>query len=138
MSEDVQHHASHEHAPRKLERAAAFLSAACALHCLLVPVVTAVLPAMGASQLMDMGAGFDVGMTLLVVASVAAGAAWGFRRHRDVRVTGLLGLGLLVYLLGHALEGTRMGLPVSIVGALVLAFGSYASSRLVPHCDHAH
>jgi hypothetical protein len=134
LPEDAHSRHEHDEAPRKWERAAAFLSAACALHCLALPVATTLLPALGASEALHLEGGFDLGLNMLVVVSVAAGAVWGFRRHRDVRVTSAMALGLLAYLLGHALENTSL----SVTAGLILAAASFASTRLTQHCDHAH
>jgi hypothetical protein len=124
-----------------MERAATWLSLACAVHCLVFPLIGGLLPALGASNLLAAGSGLDTLLTFAVVGSVAASGALGFSRHRDVRVIAAMIAGLILYLFGHAFEGSSMGLGFSIAGALVLAGSSFASARLSQACehpDHAH
>lgn len=132
---------THDLEPRKLERAATWLSLACAVHCLVFPLIGGLLPALGASHLVSAGSGLDTVLTLTVMGSVVASGALGFSRHRDLRVLGSMAAGLVLYLLGHALEGQTLGLALSICGALVLASSSFFSARLSQTCehpDHAH
>ena len=87
------------------------------------------------------GSGLDTLLTLAVVGSVVASGTLGFSRHRDLRVVVGMGVGLMFYLFGHALEGQTLGLALSICGALLLASTSFFSARLSQACehpDHAH
>ena len=87
------------------------------------------------------GSGLDTLLTVAVVGSVVASGSLGFSRHRDLRVIAGMGLGLLLYVFGHALEGQSGSLWLSISGALVLASSSFFSARLSQACehpDHAH
>jgi uncharacterized membrane protein YhaH (DUF805 family) len=141
VSEHLHVHPEDEFEPRRLERAATWLSVACAVHCLVVPLAVTLLPALGASQSLHMSAAAEHILTLLVVLSVSAGAAWGFRRHRDLRIAGFMLLGLIVYLVGHALDGSPYAQSLSVLGALSLAAASFASARLTQTTceqDHAH
>jgi hypothetical protein len=136
-------HFAHEEGlePRRLERAATWLSLACAVHCLVFPLLGGLLPALGASHLISADSGLETMLTLGVVGSVAASGALGFSRHRDLRVLLSMVAGLGFYLVGHALEGKPMSLGLSIAGALVLASASFFSARLSQTCahpDHAH
>lgn len=125
-------------APNNVERAATWLSLACAVHCLVVPLLGGVLPALGASQLVAHGSLVDTALTVFVVVSVALSCAFGYARHRNARVLVFAGLGLCLYLLGHALEESPLSLPLSILGALCLAGTSYQSARLAQRCEHDH
>jgi hypothetical protein len=122
--------------PRRLERAATWLSLACAVHCLVFPLLGGLLPALGASHLISVDGGLEIVLTLAVVGSVAASGALGFARHRDIRVVLGMVTGLALYLAGHALEGKPVSLGLSIAGALVLASSSFFSARLSQTCDH--
>jgi len=124
-----------------LERAATWLSLACAAHCLLVPVGLTVMPLMGASFATGLSEGVEHTLTALVVASALGGVVWGYRRHRDLRVVLATAVGLVVYLIGHVLEGSVTGLALGVLGALVLASSAFLSARLQhaagdPHCAH--
>ena len=129
----------HTHARRpasQVERAAAWLSLACALHCLLVPVTMSLLPLVGA-------AGFAVSerteamLSIAVVGSALLGLFWGYRRHRDVRVVLATLTGLAAYLVGHAFEGSWVGLSLAVAGGIVLAGSAFLGGRLAHHCEDA-
>ncbi len=117
-----------------LERIATWLSLACAVHCLVVPLAVGVLPLLGSSGLTQIGSGADLILTTLVVASALAGVFWGYRRHRDLRIVFATGAGLFAYLAGHVLESSWFGVALAATGALLLAASSFLSARLT----HAH
>jgi hypothetical protein len=117
-----------------MERAVAWLSAACAVHCLLVPVAAALLPLLGASSLGVLGRATDPLLSLLVVSGGTASAVFGFRRHRDLRLSLIMAACILLYLTGHALEDVWYGRALAILGGVSLALASFASARL----GHVH
>lgn len=128
------------------ERVATWLSLACAVHCLVMPVAAAALPLAGLSTsavlggggagAADDGAGHGL-LELALSGSVLVGAGLtgvlGFRRHRDGRVLVVLVLAVALYALGHLVDGWS-GLVASVTGALALAAASFASARLM----HSH
>jgi hypothetical protein len=125
----------------RAERAATWLSLACAVHCLLMPLAISVMPLLGASGLTHLGERAELVMTLLVVASALAGVSWGYRRHRDIRFVYATAVGLAVYLLGHSLghdqEGSWYAIGLAVLGGLTLAGSSFLSARLSHACSHA-
>jgi hypothetical protein len=116
-----------------LERLTGFLSAACAVHCLLTPLVVAALPLVGSSGAALSGGG-ELLLSALVLISGTATLLLGYRRHRDLRSVALIGGFLLLYLIGHARETTWYGTALSIVAGLGLAAASFWSARL----GHSH
>jgi hypothetical protein len=120
-----------------IERAASLLSLACAVHCLLMPTMLALLPLLGASSF-QLGEGLDHALTALVIVSALAGAVWGYRRHRDGRFVIATALGLVAYLAGHALEPLWYGVTAAVLGALVLAASSFLGARLGHAAVHPH
>jgi hypothetical protein len=84
-----------------LERAASWLSLACAVHCLVMPVALALLPVLGASSL-ALNEDLDHVLTALVLVSASGGAIWGYRRHHDARFLVATAVGLACYLAGTA------------------------------------
>jgi hypothetical protein len=116
-----------------VERAVAWLSAACAVHCLLVPLAAALLPLLGASSQGLLG-GADPILTVLVVAGGAASALFGFRRHRDLRLSLGMAACIALYLTGHLIEPAWYGRALAVLGGIGLALLSFASARL----GHAH
>ena len=76
-----------------IDRFGATGSLLCAIHCALLPLVIALLPALGLASLGSQGfeRAFVAFATLLGVFS----AVWGYRRHRAVRALSLLIPGLI-------------------------------------------
>lgn len=119
------------------ERAASWLSLACAVHCLVMPAALAVLPLLGAASF-RLDDGIDHALNALVFVSATAGAAWGYRRHHDGRFVAATALGLVVYLAGHALEPSWYGVTTGVLGALVLATSSFLGARVGHAAVHPH
>ncbi len=127
---------THAHAGTLLDRFGAFLGFACAIHCIAVPLLFGVLPAIGLGFLADHH--FD--LTIVAIASVCAvfAARSGYREHRDARVVAgfvgaiaLLGLG---HLIGE--EGLAGRIP-SVLGGISLAVTHLVNLRLSRKaCDH--
>lgn len=122
-----------EHASTSLERATAFLSAACAVHCLLMPLVIAVLPLVGTSGVV-LGGTAELLLSALVLVSGVASLVLGYRRHHDARVAALIVICLVLYVVGHANEQTWLGNALAVVAGLGLAGASFWSARL----GHSH
>ena len=86
-----------------VDRLGAFASTACALHC----VVCALLPATFAT----LGLGFLVShetewlLTGLAVSFAVCALFFGWRRHRNMRVIGLLSIGMIGLLAARNIEG---------------------------------
>jgi hypothetical protein len=124
------------------ERAATWLSLACAVHCLLMPVVIGLMPLLGASGVTHLGSTAESILTLLVIVSAVLGVTWGYRRHHDLRIVFATGIGLAAYLVGHVLVGhvfaeSWYGIGLAGVGALTLAASSFLSARLSHAAEHA-
>lgn len=121
----------------RLERAATWLSLACAAHCLLMPAVIALTPLLGAS-LAPENPTLELVLNVTVVVSALLGGLWGYRRHRDLRLVLATVAGLVVYLIGHKLEGSTPGLALAVLGAVLLASSSFLSARLQHAAEHPH
>lgn len=105
-----------------LDRIGATGSMLCAIHCALLPVAIAALPALGVGLLADhrVEAGFIAFASLLGVVSLV----WGWRRHRHVAALRLLLPGLALLWLGlllPPLHDSRLwhALVMTAGGALV-------------------
>jgi hypothetical protein len=112
-----------------VERITGFLSAACAVHCLLMPLVIASLPLVGTSGVALSGT-TELALSGLVLVSGTASLVLGYRRHRDLRVAAFIGACLALYLIGHAREAAWYGTALSVVAGLGLAAASFWSARL--------
>jgi hypothetical protein len=126
--------------PLVLDRLAAGLSAACALHCALAPIALVALPVLAGSVLADEG--FHLLMLWLILPSSTVALALGCRRHKDagVLVAGVVGLAVLVFtaVLGHDLLGELGEKLFTFAGAAVLCAGHLRNYRLCRRnaCDH--
>ena len=119
--------------PLSLDRVAGWLSAACAVHCLALPVASALVPLVGTSA-SGLGPGTDAVLTLLVALAAGAGAWLGFLRHRNPWLASAMIFALALHLGGHALEGSWLGHGLGVTGALALAAASFASARASHQC----
>ncbi|HUJ71024.1 MAG TPA: MerC domain-containing protein [Verrucomicrobiae bacterium] len=126
----------HTHA--KLDRLGIWLSAICAVHCMVVPIVLIFFPVMSWihwSRIMD-----------VIVLSVAAifglgGCLLGLRHHRDA-------MPLSLVLIGLALNGTgrfaalRLGPVLAqtliIAGPMIMAYGLWRDRQLCKCTNPAH
>jgi hypothetical protein len=116
-----------------VERAATWLSMACAVHCMLMPLLTALLPLAGASLSVLHHPALELSFAALVLLGAAFTLLSGYRRHRDVGVLCGVLVGLVLYLFGH-LSAAWYARPMSVSGALILAAASFASARMA----HVH
>jgi hypothetical protein len=122
----------------KLERAATWVSLACAVHCLVVPLLAAGLPLVaGVSPALLHHPLLELAFVVTVLGGAGLTAFWGFRSHRDPRVLAVLLAGVMLYVVGHALDGWSASV-LSIAGALLLAAASFASARLTHTHTHTH
>ena len=117
-------HRSH----RLLDRLGAAGSLLCAIHCALLPLAIAMLPALGIAKWL--GDGFEFGFVVFASCVGVFSLVWGYRRHGAVRALGLLLTGLAVLWLGilytplhHALipHALTMTLGGTLVGLAHLA-----------------
>jgi hypothetical protein len=113
---------------RMLDRLGAAGSLLCALHCALLPLAIAMLPALGIATWL--GDGFEMGFVVFASCVGVFSLAWGYRRHGAVRALGLLLTGLAVLWFGvlyaplhHALipHALTMTLGGTLVGLAHLA-----------------
>lgn len=123
-----------------LDRLAVGMSTVCALHCLILPLMLVLVPALGASFLGD--AAFHRTLLLLVIPSSLLAVTLGCLRHRDARVWLLAVAGLLVMVLaafwGHGLFGHWGERAATLFGVGLLSAGhlrNYALCRQ-DHCIH--
>lgn len=123
-----------------LDRFGAFLGIACAVHCVVVPLMLGVLPSLGLEFLADEGVDHTI---VLIASGCAALAAWfGWRAHRDIRI--VLGfaasVGMLV--LAHEVgEGQVLGRAISVAGGIGLAATHFWNTRRSRACKtpgHVH
>ena len=108
------------------------LSLGCAIHCLSLPVILALLPSLAALQLDNEA--FHFWMLVAVLPTSVYALTMGCKQHKRYRllVIGFIGLGLLV--LALALGEERIGEAgekmLTVIGAGFVAFGHWFNYRL--------
>lgn len=118
------HSVSHTARRRRLaDRLGASASLLCALHCALLPIAVAAVPALGLGLLG--GVGFERGFTLFATVLAVATLVSGYRRHRTLGALMFLVPGVLALWfgafgpLGH--EGVVHAVVMTVGGTLVAA-----------------
>ena len=105
------------------DKAAIAISLLCAIHCLALPVVIALLPSVAALGLVDEA--FHTWIIVAVIPLSAFALTLGCKKHRQmgVLVVGLLGLSLLCLtpLLGHDLLGYFGEKALTLAGGGLIA-----------------
>lgn len=116
------------------------LSALCAVHCLVLPVVAGVLPSLAATTASH--GHFHVLMLVLVIplSGIALGAGWLRHRAGIVLALGLCGMGLMVFAttMGHDLLGHDGERWATLAGSFTLAAGHYRNFRRCRPSDGCH
>ena len=121
---------------RLLDRFGAAGSLVCAIHCALLPLAIAMLPALGIATWL--GDGFEQGFVLFATLLGLFSVVWGYRRHGAVRALGLLLPGLAILWtaifyapLHHALVPHALAMTC---GGTLVGLAHLANLRLV----HVH
>ncbi len=111
--------------PDWLDSAAIALSGLCLLHCLALPLVVGVLPAL----LPFVDGHLHAQMLLIVVPLSVVAIAIGYARHRSTRVVIGATTGLLLLIIGATLAHDALGIVAdrafTISGAIVLAVAHF-------------
>ena len=126
----------HTHA--KLDRLGIWLSAICAVHCMVVPIVLIFFPVMSWihwSRIMD-----------VIVLSVAAifglgGCLLGLRHHRDAMPLSLVLIGLALNATGRFAVprlGPLLSQTLIIAGPMIMAYGLWRDRQLCKCTNPAH
>ena len=120
----------------RLDQVGAFLSSACALHCLALPLLVVVLPWVGFGFLLDRKLEFlFVGGSILLA---TLSFCLGYRLHREIRLLLALYLCTGMIVLGKVFIGGSTGLWLAVPGALGLAAGHLLNRRLCHQCETCH
>src|SRR5262245_38708440 len=124
---------------RYLDTFGAFASTACAVHCLLTPVVIAVLPLLGAS--IWAAPWLENGAVLFALIVGFASLLHGYSHHRQFRALGLLLAGVVLLIAGRWIIGhsSQLWETVFVVaGGISVASAHLINRRLCQVCDTCH
>jgi hypothetical protein len=125
-----------QHSHRLIDRLGAAGSLLCAIHCALLPIAIATLPALGIAAWL--GDGFERGFVMFATLLGLFSVLWGYRRHGAVRALGLLlpGLAMLwLAILYRPLHETLVAHALAMtLGGTLVGLAHMANLRLV----HVH
>lgn len=114
------------------DKTAISLSIICTIHCLAMPFLAAMLPAIAALNLEDEA--FHLWMLIAVIPTGLFALTLGCRKHRNYRVLilGITGLSVLIASawLGHDLLGETGEKITTVLGACLVAAGHILNYRL--------
>jgi len=114
------------------DKLAIFFSAACAVHCLALPLILLAIPSLGALPFADES--FHLWMLVAVIPTSVIALSLGCKQHKQLPlvVYGFIGLTLMVSALfiGEALLGEYGEKILTLVGALILATGHLRNYQL--------
>ncbi|WP_343527361.1 MerC domain-containing protein [Sphingomonas sp.] len=102
-------------------------STLCLIHCLVLPVVLAFLPAI--AEWADLGEGVHVVMLGIALPLSGSTLLLGWRRHHRRVPLGLGAAGLTLLVAGVLLEGGMAGLLITVTGSLTLTLAHIANLR---------
>lgn len=124
------------------DKTAIGLSLLCTLQCLAFPILIVLFPSVSFLQLSSEG--FHFWLMVAVIPTSIYALTMGCKRHKQARLfaIGLLGIAclLLAYFFGHDLLGKLGEKTLTLIGALIIAYGHYKNYRLCQHqenCDCA-
>lgn len=113
------------------DKLAISLSMACAIHCLALPLILALLPSLAALQLNHEA--FHAWMLAAVIPSSIYALTLGCKQHRRMSVLSLGGIGLICLILAVVLGEARIGeygeKVLTLVGAAFVALGHFINYR---------
>jgi hypothetical protein len=119
------------------DRTAIALSALCVVHCLLLPVAIAMLPALAALGLDNEA--FHGWMVVVVLPVSAIALVMGCRRHGRPGMLALGSMGLVILILavvaGHEVLGETGERLTTVLGALLIAFSHYRNFILCQRAE---
>jgi hypothetical protein len=111
-----------------IEALAIGATAACLVHCLVLPLLVAAVPLL--ASVLPIPAHFHLIALLLAIPATAGALFAGYRRHRLATplVTGTAGLTLLA-LAALTWDATPLEVPVTVIGSLLIAAAHLANWR---------
>lgn len=106
------------------------LSVACVLHCLAMPIIVALLPAIGIA-IVAKGA-IEMVLILLAISLCLCSLCWGYRRHKNYLTFSFLISGAIWLFMSHYYHHS---FTYSILGCGSLIFANILNKRLCKKCQ---
>ena len=115
----------------RADRVGAYVSIACAIHCMALPFVITSLPLLGIGFLAERN--FEIAVLVFSVLLAYASLCWGARIHGRRQILWLPAIALMLMIGGHYYHGMHEAVLVSL-GALCIAAGHILNRRLCSSC----
>ena len=123
-------HRPHTHTHGRWDKLGIFASGLCLVHCLALPLLLPLLPALALIP----HSGMHALLLIPVIALSALAVVPGYRHHRSRRVVGLAAAGVLLCstaVLAEALFGLEgWDMPLTVAGGMLLVSGHLSNLRL--------
>lgn len=125
-----------------MDKFAVSSSTICAVHCIALPFLVSVFPAIGATVFG--GEDFHILMLLAVIPASLIGLSLGCNKHRNFSILslGFSGVALLVFaaFFGHDLFGENGERAVTLLGATMIAIAHIRNFKICrsESCSHGH
>lgn len=117
------------------DRAAISLSALCAFHCLILPLLAVLIPSFAALPLQDEA--FHIWMVVAVVPISFFALTMGCKKHKNLSMLLIGAVGLIILsvaaFFAHDLLGEELEKVFTLVGALIIAIAHIWNYRLCQH-----
>lgn len=125
---------------RRVDQLGVYVSAACAVHCLSLPVLLAAIPTVG--SIMYIGEGIEVILAIGAVLLAVACLCWGFRIHRKKRLFLTFTAALVFIVWGQLFAEGWWEVALVVTGAAGLVGSHLLNRKLCLGChdcaDHQH
>lgn len=122
------------------DKVAIGLSFLCAIHCLVLPLIIVLLPSIAALQLQNEA--FHTWMLIAVIPTSIYALIMGCKQHKRFRllILGIVAISILVIaaLTEETLPNEILAKALTLIGAMMLAYGHFQNYRLCKHkkgCD---
>ena len=122
-----------------LDKFAISTSTVCAIHCLVLPVMIGVFPALGVTIIGDEK--FHEILLWAVIPMTIISLSLGCNKHKDVTpaLTGCVGLAVIIFtaIMGHRELSESLEILLTIMGAVIITFAHLMNFKLCrkAYCD---
>ena len=110
------------------------LSFACAIHCMAMPLLIAVLPLIGLGFFLSESA--ELVMVIGAVALAAGSLTWGYRHHRQWQILLVLGVALALIFIARFWSAAGHEAIFMALGGISLTAGHLVNRQLCRACKH--
>lgn len=121
---------------KAIDKIGMFSSAACALHCIFLPLLITILPFFGMSFLVDEI--FEIIMLAISLILAILSLCLGYKTHRNKKMFFVFSLGVSLLLLGRFAHENHWGTTSLIIlffGGLTVSCSHFINNKLCNNCN---